>query len=184
MRSVSHVLSSARMTHEKWAWKVLKLPVLPVLLAFSFKYQIAVSRLFAKYTDTWKMSKISTEVIVSTVSDFTSHCQLFESLFRLYNLLDENIDCSTPYFLQLLNFVAWVYLTESISKLCEENAALCDSVEICHAKKSEWSEKLQSHICCGVSIHNVSHGLPSDLAAVRLRAHSDRVTQMTGSVAE
>ena len=50
----------------------------------SSKYQLAVSRLIAKYTDKVRMLKISTKVIALSVSDCTNHYLLCESVNRHY----------------------------------------------------------------------------------------------------
>ena len=47
-------------------------------LTDSFKHQLAVSRPFDKYTMSWKLSKVSTKVIVNGVNGWTNHYQLCE----------------------------------------------------------------------------------------------------------
>ena len=53
-------------------------------LTDSFKHQLAVSRLFVKYTKSWKMSRVSTKVIVNGVNGWTNHYRLCDIVIRLY----------------------------------------------------------------------------------------------------
>ena len=88
-------------------------------------YQLAVSRLFAKYWDSYGMSKISPKAVVRKVSDLTFHYTLSEIVVPPWVTM-----FYTSCLLKLLKFLTWVFWGPTRLKFGSQSMCLYVCVRI------------------------------------------------------